>query len=206
MGDGHRGVVNMGRADTYGYDSDDLAFFKRFTLEPVEPTKIESHLDSGKHLSTLDIPAHLDRQLVAGAETGTALYRLVQLFGTPNVPGRTAGASQRERETTTWQYLFQVTFDREGKEEESQSPREEIENSPEEFLLSVYDYKTNVSTGLSAWHPVDEENRMIREPTDDLAACPEVSPPSDDFLISVVQLVLNMIEESVPATFKGLWV
>jgi hypothetical protein len=199
MGNGHRGVVNMGRADTYGYDSDDLAFFERFTLEPVEPTKIESHLNRGKHLSTLDIPTYLDRQLVAGAETGTALYRLVQLFGTPNVPGRTAGASQRERETTTWQYLFQVTFDREGN-------GEEIENAPEEFLLSVYDYKTNISTGLSAWHPVDEEKWMIREPTDDLAACPEVSPPSDDFLISVVQLVLNMIEESVPATFKGLWI
>lgn len=191
-----------GQTDTYGYDSDDLAFFKRFTLEPVAPTKIESHLDSGKHLSTLDIPTYLDRQLVAGVETGTALYRLVQLFGTPNVPGVTAGASQRERETTTWQYLFQVTFDREGEE----APIMNVENAPEEFLLSVYDYKTNVSTGLSAWHSVDEEKRMILEPTGDPAACPAVSPPSDDFLVSVVQLVLNMIEESVPATFKGLWI
>ena len=197
-----------GRSDTYGYDSDDLAFFERFTLEPVSPATIQSHLDRDECLASLDIPTYLDRQLVTEIETGSAFYRLVQLFGTPNVPGLTAGAPQRERETTTWQYLFHVSFDQEDGDGDENASRSANENpdAPEEFLLSVYDYKTDVSTGLSAWEPVTEETRLIREPTDDPAACPGVSPPSDDFLVSVVQLVLNMTEEPVPATFKGIWI
>lgn len=179
------------RADSYAYDRTDLAFFERFSLEPVSPTEIDTRLDAGERLTTLDIPNHLDRQMVVESETGVALYRLVQLFGTPNVPGLTAGADQRERERTTWQYLFRVGFDRED------------EDIPEEFLLSMYDYKTNVSTGLSAW---DSDGGGITEPAADIEACPAVSPPPDEFLVRVVQLVLNVTEEPVPATFEGLWV
>ncbi|WP_227375159.1 hypothetical protein [Haladaptatus halobius] len=62
-------------------------------------------------LTTLDIPSHLDWKLATEVETGTALYLLVQLFGTPNVPGVEAGADQRDREKTTWQYLFAVTYE-----------------------------------------------------------------------------------------------
>ncbi len=186
-----------------GYDRDDLAFFERFTLEPVAPAEIDERLDSGKRLSTLDIPASLDRQMVVESGAGVALYRLIQLFGTPNVPELVAGADQREREMTTWQYLFRVGFDR----EDEPATRDEIDREdtevPEEFLLSIYDYKTNVSAGLSAW---DSQGIGIREPTTDAAACPTLSVPPEEFLIGIVQLVLNMTEEPVPATFKELWV
>lgn len=193
MGNASCGVVTMGQHDTYDRSRDNLAFFERFSLEPVPPTAIEDRIATGARLETLDIPTYLDRQMVAETETGTALYRLIQLFGTPNVPRLAAGSDQRARSITTWQYLFQVTFNRED------------EDAPEEFLLSVYDYRTDVSTGLSAWQSTAKEE-SIPEPSADCEACSAISPPADEFLVGLVQLVLNMTEEPVPATFKELWI
>lgn len=183
----------MGEHDAYDRNRDDLAFYEHFSLEPVPPADIEGRIVTDARLETFDIPTYLNRQMVAETETGTALYRLIQLFGTPNVPRLAAGGDQRARSITTWQYLFRGTFDRKG------------EDVPEEFLLSVYDFRTNVSTGLSAWQSADGEE-SIPEPATDCEAYPGNSPPADEFLVGLVRLVLNMIEEPVPATFKELWI
>lgn len=182
----------MSGSGPYGYDPGDLDWFERFTLRPVPPGEIRRRLDGGRVLATMDIPGYLAKKLVVDAETGVALYRLVQLFGTPNVPGLEAGADQPGRHRTTWQYLFDVTFDPPDAE-------------PYEFYLSVYDLGTDVSTGLSAFLDVDREpDRPVAEPSRD--PLDAVAIPDDGFLEGVVQLVLNTVDEPVPATYKELWV
>ncbi|WP_227352948.1 hypothetical protein [Haladaptatus salinisoli] len=187
-------------------DFADADWFDRFTVEPVSPEEIERRLPESA-LTTLDIPSHLDRKLATEVETGTALYRLVQLFGTPNVPGVEAGADQRDREKTTWQYLFAVAYD---PSEDDRAERRE-EDVPTEFLLSMYDHKTDLSVGLSAWVDVDRDGRSaprvggVHEPVSSATEWPNAVPDAD-FLVGVVQLALNVTEEPVLATYKQLWV
>lgn len=195
----------MGRTDTYGYDERTLEWFERFTVTPVSPAVVMERT-AGQTLETLDIPAHLDRQLVVDADPGTALYRLVQLFGTPNVPGFEAGgvSHSHERSVTTWQYLFDVTYDPPDDDEGNASERTKAD-SPTSLLLSVYDYKTDVSTGLSGWIE-DDGQRAALDPIESTGRASLASIPDEEFLEGVVQLVLNMTEEPVQATHKQLWV
>lgn len=181
------------RKDTYGYEESDLDRFERFAIEPVRPEAIEERRREAA-LETLDVPRHLGRKLVVETGTGNALYRLVQLFGTPNVSGLEAGASSRERGPTTWQYLFAVTYEL-GPDEDA----------PTDLLLSIYDYKTDVSTGLSIWNEGTDAEPGIRDPVE--TKSPTMEPvPDAEFLETVVQLVLNVVEEPVSATYEGLWV
>lgn len=178
----------------YEYGPDEVAWFEAFDLGPVEPSAIERRLDAGDVLETVDVPSNLNRSLVVQAGTGDALYRLVQLFGTPNVPGLEAGADQPDREKTTWQYLFEATYD----------PNDEDPNAGR-YLLSVYDYKTKVSVGLSTWVEPDEPiDRAVFEPGDELPD--QLDLPDEEFLVGLVQLVLHVVDDPVPATYKDLWV
>ena len=201
------------RADSYGYDRGDTARFERFTLEPIAPDRIDEHLQAGAVLETIDIPTYLDRGLVVESDTGAALYRLVQLFGTPNVPGVEAGANQRERTVTTWQYLFRL----------HDAPPEGPER---DLLVSIYDYKTDISVGLSGWHSgemvddgagsesgtEDEANDgsesgsqpAVETPTGAIGR--SITVPDEELLVLIVQLACNVVEEPVPATHEGLWV
>lgn len=180
---------NLDREDTYGYDDEKLEWFERFDLRPVDPATITERVEAGDVLRTVDLPLHLGRDLAVEPGTGTALYRLIQLFGTPNVDVWTAGSDMPERGTTTWQYLFDATF--------------EGEDGDRTFLFSVYDYKTDVSVGLSSWEE-STAGGPIAEPTD--AVPPGVEMPDDEFCEGLVQLGLNMLEEPVPATHKELWI
>ena len=181
------------RENPYSYGKEELEWFERFTLRPVPPDVIRERLAEGVVLETMDIPEYLARSLQVDADTGLALYRLTQLFGTPNVPGLEAGADQPDRFRTTWMYLFEVDF--EGTEDEPSR----------EFYLAVYDWKTEISTGLSGFPTPDRSpERSVREPAG--ATVESVEVPDDEFLVGIVQLVLNMVEEPVPATFKELWV
>lgn len=185
------------RDDSYGYGPDEREWFERFDFRPADPDEIAARLADGESLQSLDVPSHLDRKLVPSAETGTSLYRLVQLFGLPNVPGLRAGggALGRERYRTTWQYLFEVSYE---------PTADDGPDVPTSFLLSVYDYGTDVSCGLSAWS--DDGAGTVEEPVADAADAPAVRPPGEEFLVGVAQLVLNVIEEPVPATYEGLWI
>lgn len=194
----------MRRTDTYGYDEHALAWFERFTVTPVSPAVVMERYTAGETLETLDIPAHLDRQLVVEADPGTVLYRLVQLFGTPNVPGFEAGGVSHERSVTTWQYLFDVTYEPPENDEGNASERTGSD-APISLLLSVYDYKTDVSTGLSTWIE-DDAQRAALDPIESAGRASLASIPNKEFLEGVVQLVLNMTEEPVQATHKQLWV
>jgi len=165
---------------------------ERFELTPVAPAEVERRLDAGDRLVTVDVPSRLGRKLVLDSETGVALYRLVQLFGTPNVPGLEAGADQPDREQVTWRYLFELTYD-------------DPDGGQRRHLLSLYDYRTDVSVGLSSFVPGDGSGRAVPEPVE--TPLDGVTVPDDErFLQDLLQLSLNVVEEPVPATFKELWV
>lgn len=198
--------------DGYAYDLDDVQWLESFTVAPVPPVQVADRLDAGERLATLDVPTHLEEPLTVQVDTGTVLYRLVQLFGTPNVPGLRAGEPQPDRELRTWQYLFEVTH-------------EPTDEPAREWLVSVYDYRTDLSVGVSSWEPADEAEAedadpgTIEERDADGAApvadrVPEpggavpasLSVPEERFLVAFVQLVLRTVEEPVRATYKELWV
>lgn len=181
---------NLDREDTYGYDDEKLEWFERFDMRPVDPETIDDRIADGELLRTLDLPLHLNRQLVVEPGTGMALYRLIQLFGTPNVTAWTAGSGMPDRDVTSWKYLFDVTYSAPDGEDR-------------QFLLSIYDHKTDVSVGLSMWDEVGEEG-PVPAPTESPPEGLEV--PDEEFCEGLVQLTLNVLEEPVPATFKELWI
>lgn len=184
--------------DGFRYTPDDLVWFQQFNVEPVPPEAVRENSQAGLVLGTMDIPDYLDRSLAAKVDTGVALYRLVQLFGTPNVPGLEAGARQPERERTTWQYLFQTTYT--PGEGEPPVPAPAVET---EYLVSVYDYRTNLSVGLSEWQERPDD-RIAAEPSD--APISNGTLPDEGILVSLVQLVLATVEHPVSATYQQLWV
>lgn len=178
-------------ADDFVHGPERFGWLERTTLEPVAPATVRERLADGEMLATVDVPGHLDRSLVVETGTGAVLYRLVQLFGTPNVPGLGAGADQPDREATTWQYLFSFAHEPEAGE-------------PTRALVSVYDYRTDVSVGVSTWRRPDEPPaRQVPEPTPD---GPVPGDLDEEFLVGAVQAVLHTVEEPVQATYKGLWV
>lgn len=184
--------------DTFRYGPDQMVWFEQFTLEPVPPETVREHARDGQTLATMDIPDYLERSLAPTVDPGPALYRLVQLFGTPNVPGLEAGAVQPERERTTWQYLFRVIYTPGEAEPPVPAPSEETE-----YLVSVYDYRTNLSVGLSGWQE-DADDRTAAEPSKGPISVRDL--PDEGMLVSLVQLVLATVEHPVSATYKELWV
>lgn len=181
---------NLDREDTYGYEEEKLEWFERFDMRPVDPSTIEDRVDGGQVLRTVDLPQSLNRGLVVEPSTGMAMYRLTQLFGTPNIDVWAAGSEMAERDVSTWQYLFDVVFSAEDGEEQ-------------QLLLSIYDYKTDVSVGLSRWDESDGD-RPVPAPTE--SAPTELELPDAEFREGLVQLALNVLEEPVPATHEDLWI
>lgn len=186
---------------------------QRFTLKPVSPTAIREEIDDGNVLVTTDIPDYLGRPVATSADTGIALYRLVQLFGTPNLPGLEAGTDQPMRELMTWQYLFRVEYlpDRDAAEEpdpvtsastDGERPTGSNAHTRRSALVSVYDYRTTLSVGLSTWHRSDDQPpRVAVEPSAE--PLPSTSMPDETFLEQLVQLVLSTVEHAVEATWES---
>jgi hypothetical protein len=179
----------------YATTPERLDWFQRFNLAPTAPSVINERLRNGESIVTMDIPSYLGPTADTDCETGVALYRLVQLWGTPNVPGMTAGAMEFDRERTSWQYLFDVAYDRRD---------EDGEDIPETFRLAVYDYKTDVSAGFADFVETDEAIGTVEDP--DGEPVPAAAMPPDHFLEGVMALALNMVDEAVPATYKELWI
>jgi len=179
--------------DTFRYRPEEVqALAERFTLEPVPPATIADRIDGGAVLATTDVPDYLGRPIASDADASITLYRLVQLFGTPNAPGLEAGADQPQREKRTWQYLFHVTDHPDEGEER-------------EHLLSAYDHRTDLSVGVSEWHHPEAAPRWpIPEASAD--PLPSGSMPPEADLEALVQLVLSTVEHAVEATYKDLYV
>lgn len=179
---------------------EEIASLEEYNIQPVSPAEIVDRRDAGEVLVSFDAPAYIGRKLFTKTETGMILYRLVQLFGTPNVPGLEAGTDQPDRETRTWQYLFEASYEPEDGEGWSR-------------LVSVYDHKTNVSVGLSEWRDPDEG---LPEAVDGEYPFPEaieaeeipswLDTPDEEELKLLVAMVRLTVEHAVEATYKDLWV
>ncbi len=177
-----------------------IARLDEFTIQPVSPAEIVDRRDAGEMLVSFDAPAYLGRRLFLDTDTSLILYRLVQLFGTPNVPGIEAGADQPARETRTWQYLFEAIHD----PEEGEGWRR---------LVSVYDHKTNVSVGLAEWRDPDETlpegidgEFPFPEPVETEEVPPWLEVPPEEDLKLLITMVRLTVEHAVEATYKDLWV
>jgi len=193
--------------DGFVYDVERSQRLQGFTLQPVAPEAIEARLAAGDRLAVVDLPGRLDRRLHVDAGTGTVLYRLVELFGTPNVPGFEAGADQPPRERTTWRYLFETTYEPVPEGEIGIDDGETaVWATPRECLVAVYDWKTNVSVGVATWEPagLDDRAAQLPEPGADGDLPPGVD--AEPFLVGLVQLVVATVEEPVGATYKGQWI
>jgi len=193
--------------DGFVYDVERSQRLQGFTLQPVAPEAIEARLAAGDRLAVVDLPGRLDRRLHVDAGTGTVLYRLVELFGTPNVPGFEAGADQPPRERTTWRYLFETTYEPVPEGEIGIDDGETaVWATPRECLVAVYDWKTNVSVGVATWEPagLDDRAAQLPEPGADGDLPPGVD--AEPFLVGLVQLVVATVEEPVGATYEGQWI
>lgn len=136
-------------------DAPDLEQLQNLTLEPVPADEIERRRDEGQVLvedlvndrEDLDVRAPMSDapgEEVTG-DVGLALYRLVQLFGTPQFPEYTAGEDISDRYETTFKYLFRARVE------------DDVEEVPDEWLMTIRDWKVRVGVGVAEWREDDEE-------------------------------------------------
>ncbi|QLG62919.1 hypothetical protein [Halorarum salinum] len=169
-------------------DAPSLEELREFTLVPVAREEIESRRAEGQELRELnlqeernDVSASLDVEPGSAGrslDVGMVLYRLVQLFGTPQVPGFEAGGDVSGREDTTFKYLFRLV--REA----------DVDGSlPEEWLVTVFDSHVDLGVGLAAW-------------TGD-----GVDPADygDDVVLVTLALATNVVTEPVTCVYGDRW-
>ncbi|WP_224447250.1 hypothetical protein [Haloprofundus salilacus] len=166
-------------------DAPDLETLGDLTLEPVPDDEIRRRLDEEDELledqlrerDDVDAYVELNRRAEGGeyGDIGTALYRLVQLFGTPQVPGYEAGGDLRDRTDETFKYLFRVGAD--------------SEELPESWLVTVHDWHVDLGVGLAAWKS---------DGTDPAEMGAGVG------LVSLA-LVTNVVTEPVECEYKDIW-
>jgi len=162
---------------------------REFTMVPISREEILSRADEGIAFEEVNLrearddvnielePDPTDRG--SFDDIGTALYRLVQLFGTPNVPGYDAGDDLSSREDTTFKYLLRVINESDPDER----------TLPDEWLITVYDYHVQLGIGIAAW--------------DDDA----VDPGAYDDAVEIVSMALatNIVTEPLQCVYKDKW-
>ncbi|WP_224332259.1 hypothetical protein [Haloprofundus halobius] len=166
-------------------DAPDLEALGDLTLEPIPAAEIRRRLDDGDELledqlrerEDLDAYVELNRRAEGGeyGDIGTALYRLVQLFGAPQVPGYEAGSDLRERTDETFKYLFRVGAD--------------ADELPDSWLVTVHDWHVDLGVGLAAW----ESTGVDPAETETTVA-----------LVSLA-LVTNVVTEPVQCEYENIW-
>lgn len=170
-------------------DAPPVEELRNFTLTPVGRETIESRLEAGEQLEEInvleareDVYVELEPDPTARGpkdDIGTALYRLVQLFGTPQVPGFEAGSDVSDREDTTFKYLFRL---------QSTGDVEE-QTLPEEWLVTVFDWHVELGVGLAAWSGDD------------------VDPAEYGDGVALVSLALatNVVSEPIECEYEDKW-
>lgn len=116
-----------------------------YLLEAVPPEEIRRRRESGDELletnllelDAVDAYVELEPDPMAPGDTdiGTALYRLVQLFGTPNVRRHVAGEDISNRTDTTFTYLLAVSR----------------QDEPAEWLVTVHDWHVRLGVSVAGW-------------------------------------------------------
>lgn len=155
-----------------------------FIVEPVPPAEIRDRRDRGEVLVETNLMEHedVDAYVELGdperglrENIGTVLYRLVQLFGTPQLPEFRAGTDISDRTDTTFKYLLEVS-----------------ETGPEDqparnWLITVHDWHVRLGVSLAEW-------------SDDPEGQPSVEKSE---AIALLALVNNAVTEPVRCEYKG---
>lgn len=127
-------------------DAPDLSNLGEFVVEPISPDEIRNRRDDGEELHEVNLLEHENVDAYIELEPnpdkpgmnidiGTALYRLVQLFGTPQFEEYVAGNDISWRDDETFKYLFEVT-------------REETDD---QWLITVHDWRVRLGVSLAGW-------------------------------------------------------
>ena len=174
-------------------DAPPIEELREFTLVPVARREIERRQREGERLEEVNLRESRDDVYVEmepdptsrgpADDIGTALYRLVQLFGTPQVPGFEAGSDVSDRGDTTFKYLLRLTT-------AADAPVDVGDRSlPDEWLVTVYDWHTQLGVGVAGWSGDD------------------VDPAAYGDAVELVSLALvtNVVTEPVACEYEGMW-
>lgn len=126
-------------------DAPDLSDLGEFLVEPVPPSTIRERRQAGDELVEVNLIDHEDLQVHVSldpdphspgtTDIGTALYRLVQLFGTPQFDEYVAGEDVSWRDNETFKYLFEVRH----------------EDTDDRWLITVHDWRVRLGVSLADW-------------------------------------------------------
>lgn len=169
-------------------DAPSLEELREFTLVPVARGEIETRFQNGEELrernlreERTDVSVQLNAdpgEPGGNLDVGMVLYRLVQLFGTPQVPGFEAGGDVSDRDDTTFKYLFRLI--REG----------EVDGSlPDEWLVTVFDNHVDLGVGLAGWSGDGVDP----------------SEYGDDVVLVSLALATNVVTEPVTCAYEDKW-
>ncbi|WP_244605233.1 hypothetical protein [Halorussus halobius] len=136
-------------------DAPDPESLQDVTVEPVPPEEIADRREGGRVLvednvrerDDLDVIAYLSPEPDGddAVDVGTGLYRLIQLFGTPQLSEYHAGEDISWRTDETFKYLFRAR--REASEDD---------DLPEEWLFTVHDSHVRYAASVAEWHEDDD--------------------------------------------------
>lgn len=166
-----------------------------YVAEPVPPREIRRQRDAGLTLVEENLLEHdavdayvelnqpEDREMT---DIGTVLYRLVQIFGTPQFPEYQAGNDISWREDDTFKYLLRIR-----EHGEAVVPTEgstEVEDG-DSWLVTVFDHKVRLGIGLAEWH-------------DDPDATVEVDP---EVALPLLAVVKNGVSDPIQCEYGDKW-
>lgn len=150
-------------------DAPDREDLDKYLIEPVPASEIAARREAGERLVEYNVPDADDLDVYAELnpepfrsghdDVGTVLYRLVQLFGTPQFPEYRAGEDISHRTDTTFKYLFSV---KRGVSDPDPDPDAEVEvevEFAEEWLITVHDWHVGLGVSLAEWRPNDADGR-----------------------------------------------
>ena len=177
-----------------------------FLVEPVPTSTIEERRAAGEKLieynvleaDDLDVYAELDPEPFEPGhdDIGTVLYRLVQLFGTPQFPEYRAGADISHREDTTFRYLFTV---KKGASDPEAEP-------DDQWLITVHDWHVGLGVSLAEWREETASEGGNGLEADDREPEPRESGTFDrDRALASLALVYYMVTDSVQCVFADRW-
>ncbi|EFW92797.1 hypothetical protein ZOD2009_08004 [Haladaptatus paucihalophilus DX253] len=166
-------------------DAPDFEDLQDLLIEPVSRSEIEARRDDGDVLVEDNVREREDLNVVAylsgdpdAAETdniGVPLYRLVQLFGAPQLPELQAGEDISGRTDATFKYLFRVTHKR--------TPGE----LPTEWLMTIHDSHVRFAASVAEWR--DAETEFTAD---------------SKLALTTYALALELVLEPVECVYEGL--
>lgn len=136
-------------------EAPDLEQIQNLVLEPIPVDEIRRRRENGEVLvedivnerEDLDVRAPMTEAPgePADYDIGDGLYRLVQLFGTPQFPEYVAGEDITDRHETTFKYLFRATVE------------DDVDELPDEWLMTIQDWRVELGVSVCEWREDDEE-------------------------------------------------